>query len=322
MSAPSTQPAGHGNAGDQTRHGVRWVFVGPNGIRAGWSILIFIAILLALTVPARVAMSLMVRGNPSMPLSPRAGLAMEGVLFVLVLVATAVMALIERRPISFYGYQGAHGGVRFLSGLVWGFVAISVLVGALWKAHLLVFDDAALGGGGAMRNGVKWAIVFAFGAAFEESTLRGYPQFTATRGIGFWWSALVLSLVFALLHGANPGESPLGLGAVVAVGLVFCLSLWYTGTLWWAVGFHAAWDWGETYFYGTADSGMTAQGHLLTSHPAGAALWSGGSTGPEGSVLVLPLLLLVALAMWGWWGRRTTSPFSGGAWRPIAQPNR
>jgi uncharacterized protein len=86
--------------------------------------------------------------------------------------------------------------------------------------------------------------------------------------------------------------------------------------LYWAVGFHAAWDWGESYFYGTSDSGMVAQGHLIGEHPMGKILWSGGATGPEGSLLVIPLILMIALAMWLWWGRRVTSPFAGCGWRP------
>lgn len=301
---------------------LRRVFVGPSGLRAGWSALIFVAVFVALSLPIGYAVSHLVAVDLHGPLSPRAGLAMEGAQLVVVLLATAVMAAIERRPISFYGFRGAHRGPRLLWGLVWGFIAISTLVGVLRLAHLLAFDGAPLHGGSVLVYAAKWAIVFAIAAAYEESTLRGYLQFTLLRGLGFWWAALVLSVVFALLHGVNPGESPIGLFSVLAVGLVFCLSLWYTGSLWWAVGFHAAWDWGQTYFYGTADSGMTASGHLLASHPVGDALWSGGATGPEGSVLVLPLLVVAALAMWWWWGRRARSPFAGGAWRPLPPPDR
>ena len=150
--------------------------------------------------------------------------------------------------------------------------------------------------------------MFLMVAFFEESTLRGYLQFTLTRGIGFWWGALLLSLLFGFSHGTNPGETPVGLFAAAGVGLVFCLSLWYTGSLWWAVGFHASWDWAESYFYGTSDSGLVVRGHLLGEHPIGPRLWSGGTTGPEGSLLVLALLVIMALLMWLWWGRRVRVP--------------
>jgi hypothetical protein len=76
-----------------------------------------------------------------------------------------------------------------------------------------------------------------------------------------------------------------------------------TGSAWWAIGFHATWDWAETYFYGTADSGLPAKGHLLATSPAGAQIWSGGADGPEGSLLIIPLVLLLLLALLAMYGR-------------------
>ena len=113
----------------------------------------------------------------------------------------------------------------------------------------------------------------------------------------------MLSIAFGLLHLSNSGESWLGLLSVTAGGFVFCLSLWYTKSLWWAIGFHAGWDWAQSYFYGTADSGIHMQGHLLAEHAVGKPLWSGGTVGPEGSLLQFPLLLLLILGMCLWWGR-------------------
>ena len=78
---------------------------------------------------------------------------------------------------------------------------------------------------------------------------------------------------------------------------MFCLSIWVTGSAWWALGCHASWDWAETVFYGTPDSGFVAKGHLFTSVAQGPALWSGGTDGPEGSVLVLPVILLLAVVL-------------------------
>jgi membrane protease YdiL (CAAX protease family) len=225
------------------------------------------------------------------------------------------MARIENRPLLSYGYQGRARGLRFVSGVLWGFAAISAFIFALDKLGYLAIDGWALSGRWALHYALIWGGVFLLVGLFEESITRGYLQFTLTRGLGFWWGAIPLSFVFGFGHGQNPGESPVGLLGVGAVGLVFCLSLWYTGSLWWAVGFHAAWDWGESYFYGTADSGVAAQGHLLREHPVGPALWSGGSTGPEGSVLVFPLLALMVVLMVLWWGRRGEKPFRGLGWR-------
>ncbi|MBV8673967.1 MAG: CPBP family intramembrane metalloprotease [Acidobacteriaceae bacterium] len=306
-------------APDSPKRGMRWVFVGDNGIRAGWSMVLFALILVATALILQTAARFLFHPKPparNAAMSPKVGIIGEGLQVFCVFVATAVMALIEKRPVLSYGYQGAARAARFFFGLVWGFAAISALVLALWKAGLLAFEGQLLHGGEIWRYAALWGLVFLFVALFEESLLRGYLQFTLTRGIGFWWSALLLSFVFGFGHGSNPGESPVGLFSAGAIGLVFCISLWYTGSLWWAVGFHAAWDWGESYFYGTADSGMVAQGHLFGEHPIGKLLLSGGATGPEGSLLVVPLVVIVALLMWLWWGRRVVSPFAGSGGKP------
>jgi hypothetical protein len=300
-------------------HGLPWVFLGKNGlIRAGWGILIFVLILVA----AGFTVSFLFQhfshppADRNMPFTPRLGLIMEGVQVLMVVIATGAMALIERKSLFAYGYQGKARAIRFISGLIWGFVAISALVFALWKAHLLAFDPQALHGAEIWKNAALWALVFIGTGIFEESTLRGYVQFTMARGVGFWWGALLFSFLFGFAHGTNPGETPVGLFAAGAIGLIFCLSIWYTGSLWWAVGFHASWDWGESYFYGTSNSGLVAQGHLFSEHPTGKLLWSGGATGPEGSLLIIPLLLLIALFIWLWWRNGVQSPFADSGWRP------
>jgi hypothetical protein len=296
---------------------MHWVFVGAEGIRAGWGVLLFVLLFIGFSfLSLQVVRHLLPPRHHSPVFALRLAFISEGAQLVPLLLATAIMALIERRPLLAYGYQGKERGVRFLSGLVWGFVALSALVLALWMAGLLVFDGVQLHGAAVWKYALGWGVLFLVVAVFEESTLRGYLQFTLTRGIGFWWGALLLSFLFGFSHGTNPGETPVGLFGAATVGMVFCLSLWYTGSLWWALGCHASWDWAESYFYGTSDSGLMAQGHLFGEHPMGPRLWSGGTTGPEGSLLALVLLAIMALAMWLWWGRRVESPFRGSGWRP------
>jgi hypothetical protein len=257
---------------------------------------------------------------PGTSMPPAGGFLLEMSQLLPVIIVTWIMATLEQRPVLFYGFQGSARIVRFVSGIVWGFVAISAVVLALHHLGYLSLDGRTMAGAAAVRYAVLWGLVFLCVGFCEEAMVRGYAQFTMVRGIGFWWGAILLAVLFAMMHASNGGESPVGLMGVAAISLIFCLSLWYTGSLWWAVGFHAAWDWGQSYFYGTADSGLVAQGHLFGEHPIGRALWSGGATGPEGSVIVLPFLLVMVLGMWLWWGRRVQSPFAGAGWRtrPVA----
>jgi membrane protease YdiL (CAAX protease family) len=166
--------------------------------------------------------------------------------------------------------------------------------------------------------GLKWLLAFLMVGFSEEYQLRGYLQFTLTRGvyglaeklsperarvIAFWIAAVIMSLVFGAMHLGNGGENALGIGQVVLVGLVFSYVLWRTGSLWWAIGFHMAWDWAQSFLYGVPDSGNVSVGRLFQTHAAGRPLLSGGVDGPEGSVLCIPVMLLVLVIV-----RYTTRP--------------
>jgi membrane protease YdiL (CAAX protease family) len=130
-----------------------------------------------------------------------------------------------------------------------------------------------------------------------------------TEGAPFWQAAWVTSTLFGFIHTGNNGENWIGIFAAAAIGFIFCVSIRLTGSAWWAIGCHAAWDWAETYFYGTADSGLAASGHYLTTTPSGDVLWSGGADGPEGSLLILPILILLLAALLVLYGRRkATAP--------------
>ena len=97
-----------------------------------------------------------------------------------------------------------------------------------------------------------------------------------------------------MAHLANPGEDKIGALSVFVIGMFFCLTLRRTGNLWFAVGLHAAFDWGETFLYSVPDSGFVAPGHLLNSSFHGRAWLTGGSVGPEGSLMAFAVVGLAA----------------------------
>lgn len=132
---------------------------------------------------------------------------------------------------------------------------------------------------------------------------------------GFWQAAWVTSTFFGFIHTGNNGENWIGIFGAAAIGFVFCVSVRLTGSAWWAIGFHSAWNWAETFFYGTSDSGMAAKGHFLTTTPTGSTLLSGGTDGPEGSLLIVPLIALALIAVILVYGRRGESPSPDGLTR-------
>ena len=295
---------------------LRQIFVSADGLRAGWSILLFL--LIAFLV-AKTATGLIARVHPFAP--PAAGgevtasftLAMEGVSLAVILLAAWVVSRIERRSFPRYGLDWSFRRLRqFAVGWLWGLLLLSLLVGGLWATGALVFTGRVLAGFDILRWGVIWSLGFLCVSLLEEFLTRGFLQFTLTRGVAglagavgmmprtrkllsFWVVALFFSFVFGLGHKNNPGESPIGLLSAGLIGLVFAFSLWRTGSLWWAIGYHAAWDWAESFLYGVRDSGMLVEHHLLASHPQGPTLLSGGLTGPEGSIYILGECLISAI---------------------------
>lgn len=175
-------------------------------------------------------------------------------------------------------------------GVLWGAISLSLLLFVLRAAGVFAFGSLGLSGTRALQFAVFWAAFFLFVALFEEFAFRGYVLFALQQVAGFWPTALLLSAIFAYMHRSNPGESWLGTLGAGAVGLFFCFTIRRTGNLWFAVGMHAAWDWAQSFLYGVPDSGVVEPGHLLNASLHGQAWLSGGSVGPEGSVLVFVLI--------------------------------
>jgi uncharacterized protein len=261
---------------------VRTVFLGPDGLRAGWGLAFYVAAFYPLQFLAGRWF-----GSAALGVGGLWGLMLDefGVLVAAVLPAL-VLARIEKRPWGVYGLPGRLAfGKLFWVGAAWGFASITLLLGAMYGLRVFAVGHLAVHGARIVKYGIFWAVMFVVVGFFEDFLFRGYSQFTLTRAIGFWPAALVLSCVFGLIHIRNSGEAWTGVLAAAVIGLFFCLTLRRTGSLWFAVGFHAAWDWGETFFYSVPDSGTVFPGHLLKSSLHGPGWLTGGGVGPEGSLL-------------------------------------
>jgi membrane protease YdiL (CAAX protease family) len=276
---------------------------GSGRSRAPWGrterkrLLVWLAIGYLLPLPVMLVLGIPITSRDHVFTIPRE-LRFQGIGAVLVLVATWIVSRMERRPLADYGAPPRQAfGRRFLEGLVWGFAALSCVVIGLHLLGDFQVDSQTRGGLALTEYGLGWGVVFMAVALHEEFAFRGYLLFTFSQRAGFWRAALVLSLLFAAAHIPNPGETPLGILHVLMIGVIWCFTIRRTGTLWFAVGYHAAWDWAETFFYGTPDSGLQGVGRFLTTSVHGPGWVTGGSAGPEGSAITVGVLLIVALLL-------------------------
>ncbi len=275
------------------------IFIGSKGLRAGWGALAFVILVVALS--AAVVIALQVWHLVKMPhmeghtLTPELVFFQDGSSAAVLIIATLAMIALEKRSPSQLGFGLAGFVPRMILGLVMGFGALSAVVGILYLCHAIVIDKIALTGGAALASAGLWGIAFLLVGISEEMMFRGYLQQTIARGLNFRVAALIVNALFVLAHTGNAGENPLGLLQVFVAGILLSWSIWRTGTMWWAIGFHTAWDWAQSFFYGVPDSGFNSTGTFLVAHPVGPDWLSGGSAGPEGSVVATGVLILTGV---------------------------
>jgi uncharacterized protein len=212
--------------------------------------------------------------------------------FAGVFAAAWVMSRLEKRNFGDYGLPlRAALGKRFWQGAAFGLVEISAVLATLAALGYYHFGFVEIHGATLFRWLAFWLAFFLVVGLFEEFAFRGYAQFALTQGVGFWWTSIATSLTFGAVHLTNPGETWIGIAGVVLTGLFWCFTLRRTGSLWFAVGMHAAFDFGETFLYSVPDSGMIFPGHLSSATLAGPAWLAGGTAGPEASILDFLILL-------------------------------
>jgi hypothetical protein len=276
------------------------IFRGPNGLRAGGRVLRFLMIVVGLFLWLLVALRFFFGArNRHITLSQLTpfGLAMsEATIFIFTSIAALIMARMEGRKYGDYGLPARFAFRRnFWLGTLMGFLAISGSLLAIFALHGFRITGLAIHGSLIPSATASWTAAFIIVGLSEEFAFRGYLQYTLTTGMGFWPAAFLLSAFFGLAHRGNPGESKFGLFSVVLFGLLFCLFLRRTGNLWLPVGFHAGWDWGQTFFYGVRDSGIAPYHSLLNSDFSGSRWLTGGTVGPEASVFTPIVLAIVAI---------------------------
>jgi len=276
---------------------MRKIFLNPRGLRAGWRLLIFVGIFFALQFALNWIVT-KVFHPPQLAFLDPIGLSVEDLLALIeVVIATWVMGRIEHRRFAEYGIPVRNAfGRDFWIGSLWGLGSTSLVIGLI----------AAFGGyrivGLAIHGGAFWYFLglwiianlcIGFG---EELSFRAYLLTTLADGIGFWPAAILLSIGFGALHYfLKPHERWEDFASTGLLGLFVCLSLRRTGSLAFAIGFHAAFDFANLFVWSGQNAGEYAVGHLLETSWQGPQWLTGGLLGPEASRMVF---VVIALMFW------------------------
>ena len=248
--------------------------------------LIFLTALLVVIAYVGSAIAMAWAHNRSLPQT-------YGAITIACLVAYLVGArLIEWRPVTEFSPSPALPEI--VAGLLAGIALFATVIAVLWIA------GAYQPQGWGSFNGIGLAFLFWFAVgAQEEIQFRGLVYRFCERIFGTWGAIVLSGLLFSLAHGFDPGATPTALSSVALAGLLLGAAFALTRRLWLPIGIHAGWNFAEGSLFGTAVSGNTVGGSLVTAKSTGPEILTGGRFGPEASIVtVIVLVLATAFLVW------------------------
>jgi membrane protease YdiL (CAAX protease family) len=224
----------------------------------------------------------------------------ESIAAIAALAATLIVARVGGWTLSRLGY-GRAGAFRQLGmGSLFGLTAVVVLVGGIAALGGFTFGTPAMSGAQLAKYAIAWLVAFVLVALAEEMDFRATALLTLGEAIGVWPAAIVLSVLFGAVHYFfKPMENIADALSVGLLGLFLCYTVLRTGAIWFAVGFHALFDFAAIYLFGAPNSGNQGQAiatRMMTGTYHGPQWLTGGPLGVEASWLVFPVIALLFLA--------------------------
>ncbi|MBC2839144.1 CPBP family intramembrane glutamic endopeptidase [Robiginitalea sp. SC105] len=288
-------------------------------LRAGWRILLFV--LLFWVFAALIFVLKPVFGD----ITKREYLSRYSLVIVAVLAfAASVAVAIARKYLDKKSFRslGLGGIRRALPDVLFGFFLSAAMAGGFLLVTLAfgLVEITAIGmpdtpGPGLWDSGFgDYIQVMSGGVLFfllmehilvgywEELVFRGYLFDNLSDGMGQNLAIGISCAIYGLIHATNPNAGILSTGIIMFFGFLRIYGLLATGFLWLSIGMHIGWNFfqGPVFGFGASGHQMASLLELEISGPDWA---SGGEFGPEGSLLILPILALALLTM-RWWGSR------------------
>jgi len=135
----------------------------------------------------------------------------------------------------------------------------------------------------------------------EEVIARGYLLQNLAEGLNLPWAVLLSSIIFGLMHFANPHLGAIATLNLIVAGLFLATGYLVTRQLWLPIGLHFGWNFFQGTVFGFPVSG-TAGFRLIESTTSGPEWATGGDFGPEAGLTGL-MAMLIGMALIGLWAR-------------------
>ena len=230
------------------------------------------------------------------PLDPTALVAFTLVPFgLLLLVLLAWVKFVERRPLESIGIRGERRTREFLRGHAIGLAGLLGVVVVIWIAGGLEFTSVApaFSRPASLIPIALLLFTFALQSSVEELLFRGWLLSVLAKKFNVTTAVIVSSALFSLMH-FNPRTHWLVSVGTFLFALFACAWVLRARSVLGIMGWHAGWNWLLAIGFGLPLTGLDVgiPALLMDLQPIGPAWLTGGTQGPEASVVCFAYFVL------------------------------
>ena len=203
--------------------------------------------------------------------------------------------VIEKRNLSFIGFNKNNWLKKYLLGFLIGIVMMSIVVLILLPFGYITVEKNPLQPVGIAS--ISSILVILLGwiiqGATEEIVTRGWLLNVLSTKYNIGFGLLISSTLFGLMHLANPNVNYIAVINIILVGIFYGLYVIKTNDLWAVCGMHSAWNFAQGNIFGFEVSGLNVSvGSLIDLNLVGNDFVTGGIFGPEASIVATFVLFL------------------------------
>ncbi len=251
-------------------------------------LLVFFVVLLAADIAAQLGRHWVTRQAPA----AAAGWMTIGATLVLAAALVGLYAGLVRWMEHRAARELAPRVIQAAAGIVLGVALFSIVFGLL---HVIgVVRWQGLSG----HFDVTMLAVSILAGVGEELAFRGALFRIVEEGFGTTGALVTSAVVFGLLHALNPGATVVSTTAIaIEAGILLGAAYALTRNLWFPIGLHSGWNFTEGGIFGVSVSGGPTGKGIFSVSLAGHRLLTGGSFGPEASVVAIAVCLAAGIVL-------------------------
>lgn len=219
----------------------------------------------------------------------------------LLLILWIFMKFVDKKPMLDLGFKLKNRLPDIKLGTFWGFIIMSSAFILLNSIDEIQFQKINFN----FLSLINSIILFVIVAFTEEVLIRGYVLRNLMLSFNKYIALIISSVIFALMHIANPNITYLSLLDLFLAGIVLGASYIYTKNLWFPIAMHFSWNLFQALF-GFNVSGLERYS-IIEFSISKKTILNGGEFGFEGSILAIIVEIITIIGIFYYYEKKSTN---------------